>query len=75
MTTNKFIKPVTVVGNSINFRNATVSDAEFIFDLRNNPIKNKFLSNSVNKSNPFCVIITLTALLSSGQIVRSTSFF
>jgi len=51
MTTNKFIKPVTVVGNSINFRNATVSDAEFIFDLRNNPIKNKFLSNSVKTVN------------------------
>jgi hypothetical protein len=47
MTLNKFIKPIAVVGNTVKFRNATVSDADFIFYLRSNPSKNKFLSKSV----------------------------
>lgn len=39
-----FVKPVKVIGKNVVFRNANKADAEFILQLRTDPIKGKYLS-------------------------------
>lgn len=39
-----FIKPVKVIGKNVVFRNAVTADAEFILQLRTDPVKGKYLS-------------------------------
>jgi len=41
---SSFIKPTKIIGNKVVFRNATVSDAEFIVELRTDPQLGKYLS-------------------------------
>lgn len=41
-----FIKPEKVLGKNVVFRNANQNDAEFILQLRNDPVKGKYLSST-----------------------------
>jgi hypothetical protein len=43
-----FLKPKAIVGNLLVLRNAEVADAEFILQLRTDPLKGKFLSYTPN---------------------------
>lgn len=41
-----FVKPKKVVGNNVVFRDANKDDAEFILQLRTDPVKGKYLSHT-----------------------------
>lgn len=48
ITSKQILKATRVIGDTLVFRNATVSDAEFILALRTDVEKSKFLSATIN---------------------------